>query len=163
MQRIKLSILFTPKKLKCFFLIFFISFSVSSAVTIVDKLSFGTIAILDNTTTSDITVAVDGKTTVTNHIRIIELGQPAHFILSSFPAYTQLFTTANILIAETTSTAPVSQQFTLINLTTAPSVVTNGTGIAEAFIGGTFRTSGSGVGQYVDSLYTANIELSISY
>ncbi|MCP4320539.1 MAG: DUF4402 domain-containing protein [Alteromonadales bacterium] len=141
----------------------FVSFTSLAAVTVVDKLSFGTIAILDNNTSSDITIHTNGKTTITNHIRIIDAGKPGYFILSSFPGYTQLFTTANILVAKTSSNPPTSEQFTLINLTTAPSVYTNGTGIAEVYIGGTFRTSGSGTGQYYDTLYTASIELSISY
>ena len=132
-------------------------------VTQVDKLSFGSIAVLDNTTTSEITVDTQGRMTYSNDIRILDLGKPAYFVLFDYPIYTQLFTAASVLSAETVSSIYGSQQFTLINVTTASSVTTNGTGMAEVIIGGTLQTSGNGGGKYYDGNYTATLQLTISY
>lgn len=132
-------------------------------VTQVDRLSFGNIVVLDNATPSEITVDTEGKVVYTNDIRIIDLGQPAYFVLSGFPTYTQLFTAVSVLNAETVSSIHNSQQFTLTNVTTAPSVTTNATGVAEIIIGGTLQTSGSGTNAYYDDTYTATLQLTISY
>jgi len=150
-----------------FFILFPVSIFISSyafaAITQVDKLSFGTIVVLDNTATSEITVDVEGRVILTNQIRVIDLGHPAYFILSDYTIYTQLFTVASVLNAETASYNNNSQQFTLINVTTAPSVTTNATGMAEVIIGGTLQTSGNGINQYYDDTYTATIQLTVSY
>jgi len=132
-------------------------------VTQVDKLSFGNIVVLDNSTISEITVSTQGKVTYTNDIRIIDLGHPAYFVLSEFTTYTQLFTVASVLTAESVSSYSGSQQFTLTNLTTASSVTTNATGIAEVIIGGTLQSSGSGTNMYYDDTYISTLQLIISY
>jgi len=135
-----------------------------AGITVIDKLNFGTIAVLDNTTPSDITInSITNQIIITNGIRVLIPGNRAEFLLTDYPTYTQVFTSANIVIAETSSPTPPSEQFTLINLETVPSVMIDGTGFASVFVGGTLRTSGSGTGQYFDAVYTATYELEVNF
>ena len=142
--------------------LFFFSLAFAGT-TVIETLSFGTVAVLDNSSTSEVTVTSTNTVSCTNHIRILIPGHRAEFLLTSYPTYTTVFTTVNILSAETTSPATASEQFTLINLEIAPSVTTDGTGFASVYVGGTLRTSGSGSGQYFDSSYTATYELNLNF
>jgi len=134
-----------------------------AAITQIDKLYFGGIVVLDNNTKSEITVDTQGRIITTNQIRVIDLGHPAHYLLTHYAAYTQLFTVASVLVAETASYNNNSQQFTLIDVTTAPSLTTNAMGVADVIIGGTMQTSGSGINKYYDGTYTATIQLTVNY
>ncbi|MFT6907858.1 MAG: hypothetical protein ACJAS1_004545 [Oleiphilaceae bacterium] len=134
-----------------------------AAISTIDDLSFGTIAVVNNDTNSDITINTAGSIIITNHIRVITPGHRGEYVLSSYPAYTQLFTTVSVIQAQTTSPAPGSEQFTLVSIDTAPSVTTDVSGTATVLVGGTFRTSGSGTGQYNDTLYSTSMELSVNY
>ena len=143
-------------------LLLYVPFSFSG-ITTIEALSFGTIAVLNNDSTSDITISPANNITITNQIRILVPGTRGEFLLTNYPAHIQVSITANIVAAETVSATPPSEQFTLINIDTAPSVTTDGTGIANIYVGGTLRTSGSGSGQYFDSTYTATYELDINF
>ena len=145
--------------------ILFILSSLSIAgVTTIEKLNFGTLAIVDNTTPSDITInSATNQIIITNGFRVLLPGNRAEFLLTNYPNYTPVFTTATILVAETTSLTPPSEQFTLINIESTPSTTTNGTGLATIYVGGTLRSSGSGTGQYFDAIYTATYELEINF
>jgi hypothetical protein len=136
---------------------------VLAGTTVVDTLSFGTVAVLDNASASEITVSLTNQVSGTNYIRILIPGHRAEFLLTSYPTHTTVFTTVNVLVAETSSPATESAQFTLVNLETAPSVTTDGTGFATVYVGGTLQTSGSGSGQYFDSTYTATYELDLNF
>jgi spore coat protein U-like protein len=151
-------------KLKGLIVLLFLSSSCGyAAVSEVNNLSFGTIAVLKNDIVSEISIDTNSQITITNHIRVLSPGQRAEYFLSAYPAFTQLFTSANILASETFSPAPSSEQFTLTSLTTAPSVTTDGAGTATVFVGGTLATSGDGVGQYFDTDYTVDFELTINF
>ena len=134
-----------------------------AGTTVIDTLSFGTIAVLDNSSTSEITVTSTNNISCTNHIRILIPGHRGEFLLTSYPTYTPVFTTATVLVAETSSPAPTSAQFTLVNLETASSVTTDGTGFASVYVGGTIQTSGNASSQYFDSDYTATYELTFNF
>jgi hypothetical protein len=133
-----------------------------AAVTIVNELHFGTIAVVNNSTTSDISIQLNNSILLTNHMRVLIPGQRGEYLLSSYPAFTRLFTTVSVVQSETTSLAPGSQQFTLVAVTTAASVTTSGSGTATVIVGGTLRTSGAG-GQYNDTPYTATLDLDVNY
>jgi hypothetical protein len=145
-----------------FLLLFAISPCSIAAVTIINNLDFGTIAVVNNTTTSDLTININNSITLTNHIRVLTPGQRGEYLLSSYPAYTQLFTTVSVLQAQTSSPAPGSEQFTLVEVTTASSVTTSNSGTATVLVGGTFRTSGAS-GHYNDTPYTATLQLNVNY
>lgn len=134
----------------------------NAAVATINELSFGTIAIINNDSTSDISINTSGTITITNQIRVIMPGQRGEYLLSSYPTYTQLFTVVSVVQSQTTSPAPGSEQFTLVEVNTAPSVTTGGSGTATVFVGGTFRTSGAG-GQYNDTLYSASFSLDVNF
>lgn len=134
-----------------------------SAVSDVSELSFGTIAVLNNDVVSEISISTTNQINITNSIRVLSPGQRGEYFLSSFPAHTQLFTAANIIITTTYSVAPASEQFTLSALFIEPSVTTDALGTATIYIGGTLQTSGTGSGQYYDTLYDIDFELTINY
>lgn len=139
-----------------------VRFAVAAFSTIHD-LSFGTVAVLNNTSSSEITITLNNQYSVTNHLRVLRPGHRGEYLLSAYPPYTQLFVSANITLTQTASSAGSSEQFTLTSLTTAPSVTTDAAGIATIFVGGTLRTSGSGSGQYFDTSYSVNFDISINY
>jgi hypothetical protein len=144
-------------------LILLTAHSSQADITTVEPLSFGTIVVQGNSSVSEISIDTKNKLTKTNYIRILNLGQRGEYFLSDFPAFTQLFTSANITSSETASSVGSSQQFTLSALTTAPSVTTDGDGTATIFVGGTLQTSGSGIGQYFDTGYTVSFELTVDF
>jgi hypothetical protein len=133
-----------------------------AAIATISELSFGTIAVVNNDTMSDISINTSGRIIITNHIRVIMPGQRGEYVLSSYPTYTQLFTTVSVVQSQSTSPAPGSEQFTLVEVNTAPSVTTSGSGTATVFVGGTFRTSGA-AGQYNDTLYSASFNLDVNF
>jgi hypothetical protein len=133
------------------------------AITSVSDLSFGTIAVLKNDGVSEIRISTTNQTFLTNHIRVLVPGQRAEYLISGYPAFTQLFTSANITNTETFSPAPSSEQFTLSALDVVPSVTTDASGNATIFVGGTLQTSGTGSGQYYDTDYTVFFELTVNF
>ena len=135
-----------------------------AGVTTIEKLNFGTLAIVDNTVQSDISISsATNQISITNGFRVLVPGNRAEFLLTSNPNYTPVYTTATVLVAETTSLTPPSEQFTLINVESTPSATTDGTGLATIYVGGTLRSSGSGTGQYFDATYTATYKLDINF
>lgn len=134
-----------------------------AAFTALNELSFGTVAVLNNGTESEITINVDNQYNVTNHLRVLTPGQRGEYVLSAYPPFTQLFISANVTLTETSSAVGSSEQFTLTSLTTAPSVTTDAAGTATIFVGGTLRTSGDGSGQYFDTDYSVKFDISINY
>lgn len=140
-----------------------LAFPAGATVTLIEPLSFGTIAVLDNSVASDIIISQTDQTTIVNHIRVIEPGRAAEFVLTDLPGNVQVFTSATITQMTTTTVDPApTEQFTLVSVDTAPSVTTDGTGYASIKVGGTLRTSGNG-SSYVDVQYRARLQLTFNY
>lgn len=134
----------------------------SATINVINTLSFGNIAIGNNSTPSEITVQTNGQVSNTNHIWRLEPGHPAEIVLTDYPPYVELTTTVSIIQSETTVVSGNTEQFTLTEVYTAPSVVTNIAGEATVYIGGTLRTSGNS-GNYLSTQYQALYKLTISY
>jgi hypothetical protein len=143
----------------------FYSDKVSAGNTLLEPLNFGTIVVINNDSVGKITIALDGKITLEGPISIITPGHPAQFRFSNLPSYTQLNVTANVLSATTTIAAGTSEQFTLSNMVTLPSVTTNALGTVLVLVGGTLETSGVGVGDggYLDTTYSATYEVTVDF
>tara|TARA_R110002167_G_scaffold333039_2_gene540053 strand:- start:322 stop:807 length:486 start_codon:yes stop_codon:yes gene_type:complete len=135
----------------------------NAAVTEVEKLDFGTLAVLRNDSVSEITINLDNQITFTNHIRVLVPGHRGEYLLSSYEPFKELFISANIVQTETSSPAAPSQQFTLISLSSVPTITTDLNGDATVFVGGTIASSGNAVGIYYDTAYTVIFELSINF
>jgi len=156
-----LSALLTKKTSPLFLLL--LAYPAGATITLIEPLSFGTIAVLDNSVTSDITISQTSQTTIVNHIRVIEPGNAAEFVLTDLPGNVQVFTTVSVTQMTTTTVNPApTEQFTLVSVDTAPFVYTDGTGYASIKVGGTLRTSGNG-GNYVDVQYQASLQLTFNY
>ena len=134
----------------------------SASLTTELDLSFGTFAVINNTTTSDIRITMAGSTIPTNHIAILNPGHIGEYTLHDDFAFTEIFTTVNIVSSETTSSLPSSAQLTLVAVETEFSVTTDASGDATIIVGGTLRTSGDGA-TYTNTTYSAVINFDISY
>ncbi|MFT6206149.1 MAG: hypothetical protein ACJA0T_000046 [Colwellia sp.] len=145
----------------------YISFSspVNADSTLLEPLSFGTIVVINNDSVGSITIEPDGDITLTGPTLILNPGQPALVRFSNLSPYTKLNITANVVQATTSLVNGVSEQFTLSNITTLPSVTTDALGTAIVSVGGTIETSGIGVGagDYLDTTYTATFRVTINF
>jgi hypothetical protein len=145
----------------------FISYSdqVNADSTLLEPLSFGTIVVRNNDSVGNITIAPDGDISLTGPLSILTPGQPAQFRFSNLPSYTKLNVTANVVQATTTLSSGVSEQFTLSDITTLPSVTTDALGTAIVLVGGTLGTSGIGVGagDYLDTTYSAYFRVTVNF
>lgn len=139
-----------------------LSLSASAGVAPLRGLSFGTIAIADNTTVGSYTIDYFGNISVSPHFLLISAGEPAEFLLFDYPAGSRVHITPTVIAANTNSSPFSVEQFTLINLTSPGSVLIRSDGTASATIGGTLRTSGLG-GNYTDANYTINIQVAFDF
>lgn len=135
----------------------------NAAVTEIEKLDFGTLAVLSNDSVSEITINLDNQITFTNHIRVLLPGHRGEYLLSAYEPFKELFISANIVQTETSSTAAPSQQFTLLSLSSVSAITTDLNGDATVFVGGKIASSGNAVGIYYDTAYTVIFELSINF
>lgn len=137
----------------------------ADSLTLIQPLTIGTFAITKNTSPSTITVHLDGRTTTSNSIGLIDAGTTAEYLLSTFPPYTYVNVTASILTPQTSSiVAPLdSAQFDVINITTPAFVQTDISGNASLFVGITLRTSGVSGEFYYNAPYTARYLISVDY
>lgn len=133
--------------------------------TVVELLDFGTIVVINNDSIGQITVNLNGSTTVAGPIILLVPGQPAEIEFFGYPAYTPLSITSNVVTATTTIPFGSSEQFTLTSVNTLPSVTTDVLGTVIVTVGGTIQTSGVGVGvgEYLDTTYSATYEVIVNF
>ena len=133
-----------------------------AAANVIEPLSFGIIAIGDNSVLSEIKITSSGNTITTNQAFILSPGNRAEIFLSLFPPFSQLNTTATVTVAETTVTSGTTEQFTLTDVFTQSSVSLDATGSGTIHVWGTIRTSGNSLG-YLDTNYLARYEVTIDF
>jgi hypothetical protein len=144
--------------------IFIFHFAHSDTITVIRQLSLGTVVILNNSSQGEVRVRLDGRMVNTSSIGVLVPGHPAEFLLTTFPGLTRLSITPIIMLSETSSNAPAnSAQFTVTNLETPATVLTNSDGTANVLMGATFRTSGNVAEEYYDTDYSVQVQLSIDY
>jgi len=137
----------------------------AATITQQQALSFGTIALRDNSSAHQMNIAFDGTITADPAFIIISAGSPAEFLLSGFTANTLV--NVSILVPSTTSVLagavdPSTSQFTIDNHHTfAPVLTTNLLGEATVNVGARLTTSG--VGFYKDAMYIAPMTISVNY
>lgn len=136
------------------------SFSVLSDIALIENLSFGKIAITDNSVQSQIIVDRFGATSTTNNAWIVVPGHAAEILLSNYPPGLRFYLSANIPSPTTSSIAPT--QFTLMSVDMAPSIDIQTSGTATIKIGGVMQSSGNSI-NYVDTTYSSIIDVTINY
>ena len=124
-------------------------------------LSFGTFAIPNNSLVSQLTISTNYRSYSTNHIHVIQPGQPGEFKLVEFPVHTRLFLNAS-LPQQSTVFVGETERFTLTNIELPDSVITDSNGEADLLVGATIKSSGNG-GRYLDTKYDLPLIFTINY
>jgi hypothetical protein len=152
------------KKILFIPVVFIFHFAHADTITVIRPLSLGTVVILNNSSQGEIRVRLDGQMVNTSSIGVLVSGHPAEFLFTTFPGLTRLSITPIIMLSETSSNAPAnSAQFTVINLESPATVLTDSDGTATVLMGATFRTSGNVAEEYYDTDYSVRVQLSIDY
>lgn len=139
--------------------------SYAATISEVRGLSFGTIAITDNSAPYSIRMSFAGDINADPAFIIINPGHPAEYFLEGFLPNTNL--NISILVpSETTElmgeTDPGTSQFTINqHHSFAPIITTNLLGEATLEVGATLTTSGSGY--YKDARFFAPMTIMVSY
>lgn len=139
------------------------SLPVPADLNLLQPLNFGTVAVVDNSTTQSIIIDELGNYSISSGLRTLVPGQPAIFEASNYPGNLQLFVSSMITRANTSSDVYSVEQFTLSNLHIQSSVITGGDGTAQIIVGGTMQTSGSGTLNFVDTTYESTLSITINY
>ncbi|WP_102795100.1 hypothetical protein [Bowmanella denitrificans] len=123
---------------------------------------FGRIAITNNSIVSTTTVPVNGNQTSTNHILVIEPGQPGVYTLTDLPPFANVSVSADVP-AFSSSPLPGTEQFTITAVDIPSTLKADATGSVQFKMGGTIATSGTG-GSYVSPAdYMIVININITY
>lgn len=126
-------------------------------------LSFGDIAIRNNTTVSTVSIARSGTQLSTGQIYILKSGTPGTFTLSGLSPYINVNLSVD-LPAVSAMPYPNTAQFSMTAID-IPAVINMGpTGTAQVKIGGTLSTSGNPAQQYYSGAnYTIYLNLNLDY
>jgi len=135
--------------------------AISESIIPIQELSFGTIVILDNSTSNYIYIDQNGQS---GYQGIAPITQPsrAEYLLQGFPANKNLNVLLTLTKPNTESDQYSSEQFVVTQLYYDNTVQTSSDGSATIFIGGRLETSGSGVNAYSDSNYDARFTITVN-
>lgn len=145
----------------------------AQTMTQVRPLSFGTFAILNNSGAKTITVAPDNSTVYHPDIVADIPAQSGHYTLEEMPANVTFYLGISVsnppgdgglVLDNATSLTGGAQPFTLTDFTVNANntVVTDGDGDADMYIGATLVTSGNGAA-YTDGVYTGTYDITFFY
>ncbi len=132
-------------------------------ITQLTPLSFGTVAVSDNTAAQTINVTTSGRAYYSNYVHPIQDAQRGVYLLSNFPTNQILSVTTQAISSTTTSSQASSEQFSLTNVNTTTYVTTDASGEATIYVGGTLSTSGSGSSAFSNTQYTAQFQITVNY
>ena len=129
------------------------------------SLDFGTLAIVSNASISRYTYPASGSdATIEGQFVLISSGAPGSYLLTGFPASTQLTISVDSAILATDTTG-VSEPLDVDDYEfpgALPEVTTDTAGEAELSLGARLSTTGSGV-NYVDASYDSTTILRVDY
>ncbi|MBQ4831899.1 DUF4402 domain-containing protein [Pseudoalteromonas sp. MMG010] len=147
-----------------FFYVCIIIFSceLSSQITVLQQLNFGTIVVAKNERVSSLELLPNGRSNITNDIHIVEAGEPAEILLDGLLPHQALsisHTASNTSLTRVSASTPF---FILNELVYNTDIVTNGHGTAVFNVGGKINTLGNG-SHYTDETFSAQFQLIIEY
>tara|TARA_B100002049_G_scaffold225453_1_gene197530 strand:- start:250 stop:732 length:483 start_codon:yes stop_codon:yes gene_type:complete len=150
------------RPLQAFFFFLAVLGSANAELLTDSQLSFGKIAVTDNSTVSSVQMSRSGRSSSTNNIYVLELGTPGAYTFTELPPYTMINLTADVP-AYSSSTIPGTQQFILRSVDIPSSIKAGPAGMAQFTMGGVLETSGVG-GTYISpASYTVVLAINISY
>ncbi len=136
--------------------------SVRATITEVDQLDFGTIALSPLTGVQVLSITYDGIITADADIHIVVPGNPGEWLLTNFPVSTTLTVDLPNSVTLSRVGGGNPDNFTVKNLETEPSTVTDGTGAFTLHIGGDMETT-SGGPSYIDGDYEGSFDITINF
>ena len=132
-------------------------------ITEITPLSFGKVAISDNSSPQTITVTTAGNVYYSSHIHPIQTAQRGVFRLTNFPANQLLSVTTQTASPSTSSAQASSEQFSLTNIQTTTYVTTDSSGAVTTYVGGILSTSGNGSTAFSNTDFTVQYQISVNY
>ncbi|MGQ8367401.1 DUF4402 domain-containing protein [Glaciecola sp. 1036] len=129
----------------------------------VTPLSFGSVAVLDNSSVGHIEVDSLGNISISTNFAVLEPPQYGEFRLVDYPVNANLFVTGGIVQAQTTSDAFSPEQFTLTAVNTVSVINIGSDGTALLRVGGRLETSGSGSLVFGDTTYSCRLVITVNY
>lgn len=132
-------------------------------LSVQQQLSFGQLVVTSNSTVQSVVIDSIGNVSFTTGIRPITRPQVGVIQLSDYPANAQVFVTISVSQATTNSTLASPEQFTLARVIAPPSIVTERDGTALLQFGGELQTSGSGSRNFADTLYSAQVFITLNF
>lgn len=132
-------------------------------LSVEQPLSFGEIVVASNSSIQRIVIDDLGNVSFTSGIRPITRPQVGVVRLSNYPANAQVF--VNIVVSQpnTNSIAASPEQFTLATVIAPPSIITERDGTALLRFGGEMQTSGSGSRNFADTIYSAQVFITLNF
>ena len=132
-------------------------------INIDTPLSFGDIAIRNNSVVSTTSIARNGTQNSTGQIYVLKAGTPGVFTLSGFSPYININLSVD-LPAVSAMPYPNTAQFSITAIDIPTMVNMGPTGTAQIKIGGTLSTSGNPAQQYYSGAnYTIYLNLNLDY
>ncbi|WP_405128076.1 DUF4402 domain-containing protein [Pseudoalteromonas sp. PB2-1] len=130
-------------------------------ITELEPLSFGLLAITDNSSVSSVTVLPSNTSASSNSIYVVKQGRAAELLFEGYGARIQ------VTISDNVNNQPLSnlhnnQRFYLNRLIYNPTLVTDSYGSAVLKVGGQISTSGDG-STYNDGYYDATVSLTVDF
>lgn len=130
-----------------------------AAETEIVPLSFGRFVLADNSTSSTVTIRINGNNPLySNNAYPIEFGNAGEYLLSGLPAFTPL----DITVAGVSLTTGGPQESLSIGSFTYNDVTTDSNGEGTLFVGATLTSSGNG-NAYVSTDYNGTITITINF
>ncbi|WP_209319020.1 DUF4402 domain-containing protein [Pseudoalteromonas sp. A757] len=132
-------------------------------ISVIKKLSFGTIAIIDQNSAGTVTIEPNVRPQTSSNILFVKFGHAAEILLNDFPHNRQISvqsTVYNDWFGYWNLGA--SDAFQLTELYHENAVYTNSVGSAEFKVGGQLRFAGNG-NSLSDGVQTLNVEITLSY
>lgn len=141
----------------------FISFYAIADVRVDQSLSFGNIAIKDNSQSWSMRLQSNGSITVDNSIIVLEPGKVGKIFFYNLPPSTLVSVSIIDGTGETQFAGSATpNQFTVLPFLDFPTFTTNAFGEYLLTLPGVLQTSGNG-SRYIDGSYYRYFELSINY
>lgn|GEM_PF-3570344 len=132
-------------------------------IELIQPLSMGNIVIANNNTPGFININQYGQVSSSSNIHIISVGEVGVMELTDFYQHVELHITPHILQGQSFAEKYSSEVFTLEQIHVTQRIYTESDGSAVVPFGGKLTTSGSGVNHFVDTTYTHQLKLTVSY
>lgn len=143
------------------FLYFFV-FCSYSAITPLQSINFGTIAVTNNSFPSSITIDPAGNTQVVGGLAIISAGNHGVYEISEQLPNTSVSVAVSVLNSQMIGQIASEETFTFDVINNVNSIFADNNGTAILQIGGRISTSGNASKAFTDTTFESTIQITIN-